>query len=1404
MLRVLGPLVVEGPDGPVSVGGPIPRRVLCALLVRPGAVVSVDALIDAAWGDNSPASAERTLISHLTRLREALVAADAAGPARLERQDGGYRVVVAPEAVDAVRLENVVGAVKDVRGVDAVAVLRDALGLWRPPGPFADLQETAYPAAEAARLVELRGAAVEALVEAHLDAGDAVSAAAEAEARLREDPFRERLWELLVLALYRQGRQGDALQAYRRAAAELRDGLGVDPGPRLRDLEGRVLAQDPGLLAVAVQSRRPCPYKGLARYDAADAELFVGRERLVEELIARLVDQRYLLVVGPSGTGKSSLVRAGLVPALAAGALPGSQAWALSVVVPGTRPVQVLEAALVDRPDVLVVDQAEEALLAEDGACLTEFGDELLAAAEKGTRVVLVLRADFFGLLAAHPGLARRAGPATVLVGPPQERELRRIVTEPAARVGLRVEPALADLVAAEVRDRPGVLPVLSTALVRTWEHRDGDTLTVASYRAGGGVAGALQRVGEEAWATLTDDEQRAACRRILLRLAVNEDGTWVRRWARRADIVTPDDPATAAALAVLTDQRLLVVRADDVSIAHEALLTGWPRLHGWLEDGRSRAAVRERLAVATTAWEESGHDPAEVYRGTRLQAALDVEAAAPEELIAAEHAFLAASTAESDRQLTEQKARADREARGRRRARLAAAGLAVALVFAASAGGYAVTQQRQAQQAALAADASRLGAEARSGGAFDRSLLLAAQAVTLDPSPGSQSDLFATLLRGDAVLKALRAGDRVPSIAFADGGREVLAITYDGLVHGWRTDDAGTRPASASTLNLEGGADGVQQTNDGSLVVSRTGSNTTPDRLEVVDPVSGQVRQRGPDVGGLFQTRWSLSQDGRVAVLAGPFVNGNLSHEVLIWRLGTPATALRRVRIGAFAVRIVPCGPTTMCVLTDDQRLLRINLAGAVESDVKLPGNTLDTLAADAAGRTAAVAGDDGLLRLIDTRSGRVLRTFGGPSRDPRVLAMSPDGSRLVGGDVGTVYFWRTDRDWLPERYDVHGGRVTSAAWSSDGAAVATGAEDGTVVLWDVDGRRRVGAVLNDALDADTSTLWATPDAIVVGQMDYARGIFRLIFVDPHDGSIHPAVGSVPGLGDEVIQTARSGDRSALVVTADSAGLTAVWDSRTHRLLGTVPLPAPDGSHATDTWVSPDGTTAATIRTGAGPILFDVASRRVLRTVPLQGSPDPDQFTKVQGWTADGSALLVSRNLSPGDDLLVVDARTGSVSFRVATGSVAVGEVAADPAGRFLALSMNDGSVRVVDARDGHPLVSPLNASSGSAINVSVSPDGRYFAVSGFPPQVTVWDTRTFTRVGVPLPVDANATDARARFTLDGRLVVTSGDVMRVFTIDPRAWLTRACAVAGRTLSRAEFEAAVPRLPYRPACAGT
>ncbi len=1411
MLRVLGPLVVDGPDEPVPVGGRIPRRILCALLVRPAAVVPVDALVQAAWGDEPPASAERTLASHVARLRDTLAHADAGAAVRLERRDAGYRLVVAPEDVDATRFEQNVRRAEELPPDDAVLVLRDALALWRPPAPFADLQDTAYPAAEASRLTELHGAAVEALVASHLEAGDAVAAAGDAEARLRNDPYRERLWELLVLALYRQGRQGDALEAFRRARAELADGLGIDPGPRLRELEEQVLAQDPRLLPVPPRTRRPCPYKGLARYDAGDADLFVGRERLVDELVGRLVDEPLLVVVGPSGAGKSSLVRAGLVPALAAGALPGSQSWAVAVVVPGAEPLRVLSEALAEGPSVLVVDQAEEALLAEDGRFLGPFGDRLLAAVVAGTRIVLVLRADFFGLLAAHPGLARRAGPATVLVGPPDEQELRRIVLEPAARVGLRVEPELADLAVADVRDRPGALPVLSTALVRAWEHRAGDTLTVASYRSGGGVAAALERVGEEAWASLDDEEQRAACRRLLLRLAGNEDGAWIRRWVRRMDLVRPDDAAAAAALAVLTGRRLVVARAEDIGIAHEALLTGWPRLRGWLEDAGARVAVLEHLADAARAWEQSGRDPAEVYRGTRLQAALDVAAAEPDDLTPLEHAFLDASAKAAERQLDEQRARADREARGRRRARLAAGVLAVALAFAASAGGYAITQQRTATRAAVTADASRLGALARSGGAYDRSLLLAAQAVALDPSPASESDLFATLLRGDAVVATMRAAGQARAIAFAPDSRSILGVTATGDVVRWPVEGgAATTVGRLAQIPGEFAYNGVlgvgaqiAAAGDGHIVL---GASARPGEssVQVLDPSTLRVLQEVP---ANVVVGWALANDHQTVVAAGGNIGARGSN-VRIWRAGAGAPHVRDVPTGGTVAGIASCGTDLACVLTDRQ-LLRVRLSdGVVERRLPLPADTVDTrqpelterLVSSADGRLLAIVTPQGTLRVLDAGTGEVVRELTGASGDLHALAFSPDGNRVAAADHSSVLVWPTHGSGRPERHEVHGGRVGAGEWSPDGATLATLGRDGAVVVLDTTGRRHVGAVLTEALTR-TTTLWATRDAVVAGQVDG-----RLLFVDPASGDVQ--VASERPHGTKAIDSARTGLTGDFLVTVDYQGGTGVWDLRTRRYLGGIDLPGDWEVFETGAWVSPDGRSAATIHDWSGPVIFDVAARRVVRQLPPLPAPPSGAAQApleigVEGWTPDGRSMLITRTLSTTtSDLLVVDATTGAVRLRVDTKDSLPQEVVADPKGRYLVVGTSTGSLLVLDAEDGHLLAPPLQANEGAVANVSVSPDGRYIAASGQPPRLTVWDTRTFRQVAVPLPLDLNAVDARARFAPDGRLVVATGRVLRAFVVDPAQWLARACREAGRVLTREEFEEVLPGRPYTPACA--
>jgi WD40 repeat protein len=306
------------------------------------------------------------------------------------------------------------------------------------------------------------------------------------------------------------------------------------------------------------------------------------------------------------------------------------------------------------------------------------------------------------------------------------------------------------------------------------------------------------------------------------------------------------------------------------------------------------------------------------------------------------------------------------------------------------------------------------------------------------------------------------------------------------------------------------------------------------------------------------------------------------------------------------------------------------------------------------------------------------------------------------------------------------------------------------------------------------------------------------------------PIRGPLPRAWMRQIESARSGRDGKLVVTTNLGGDTAVWDVASHRLLGTVDLPAapyflPNGDpkYLPDVWVAPDSRQAATIRSHAGPIVFDPVSRRVLRHLrPLPG-PAGEFDVVVAGWTPDGHSILITRQLSvTRSELFVVDATAGVVKLRVGTGAGGPSEAAEDPTGRFIALAMRDGMLRVLDAKDGHPLAPPQRANDGQVLNVSISPDGRYIATSGEPPSLAVWDTRTFRQVGIPLPLDVTASYARTRFAPDGRLVVASGSTLRAFTIDPAKWLARACQEARRTLTRAEFEEALPGRPYRPACA--
>jgi len=249
----------------------------------------------------------------------------------------------------------------------------------------------------------------------------------------------------------------------------------------------------------------------------------------------------------------------------------------------------------------------------------------LLDLIDRGARIVLTLRADYLGHCAAFPDFAGRVVDSSVLVGPLTETEVRRLVEVPARRAGLSVAPELVTLVTGEVAGQPDSLPLLSTALLRTWENRSGITLSTRSYRQGGGIARAVERLGESAYAQL-DPVAATAARRLLIRLADPGPGehTLVRRRAPSSELVGEGDTAAQRALDVLAARRLVTVTDELIEVTHEALFTAWPRLRAWLEEDEAGRRVVRHLSAAAADWLARGREDAELYRGTRLQAALD------------------------------------------------------------------------------------------------------------------------------------------------------------------------------------------------------------------------------------------------------------------------------------------------------------------------------------------------------------------------------------------------------------------------------------------------------------------------------------------------------------------------------------------------------------------------------------------------------------------------------------------------------------------------------------------------------------------------------------------------------------------------------------------------------------
>jgi WD40 repeat protein len=925
-----------------------------------------------------------------------------------------------------------------------------------------------------------------------------------------------------------------------------------------------------------------CPYVGLDAFDQRQSDRFFGRRQLVETLLQQLAQSPVLGVIGPSGSGKSSVVRAGLLPALRRGAIAGSENWRiLDPIVPSQAPLEALaELAQSDNhePVVLVVDQFEELYtrhadgevgLSDDGRAFIQALVALVQSPDMTTHVIVTLRSDFESYLELTPDFAALFRAGKVAVPGLAPAELREAIESPASQIGLQFEDGIVDDILRGVVAEPTALPLLQFTLLKLWEARDRNRITWRVYNnviadpfdsaTHRGPRWVLKHAADKLYYQDLLPEEQATLQYILLRLVRPAEGSeFVSARVSRQELYHGGGPASDRVGRVL--DKLIAARLvrqspgrtpDEqlVEVAHEALVRNWPLLNEWLAEERERLRDRIHLTAAALAWQKRGRDRKALWRGSQL-----AQARAYDNLGPLESEFVAAGRGAERSALV---------------VRLIGIGLIAASVVTIIALGvnlfllqlqYLDLKTRVARSWALAADAAAYAQTQP-----DLALLLGLQAYRTEPTPEARDVLLREAIIDARLLKFLRTDPSLESAAVAvrPDGRTVVAahtagqfITQLSVWNSGTNDPPESVPLSAATR------------------VSQVAVSPAADRL-VVSDASGHLT-----LWNTATTRAPVAPDvsldggqqlSNLVVASGDRVAFSSANRVAVWQpaLGSAVTSLAPGTADVAGLAISADGGTVawtdQCDAACGPALVHLQRTGPADAErrLNLPGQqgTYGVLAVSPDGAAIAAAGATSG-SLMDSASGGNVRQFS-PAGKITALSFSADGQKLASGDDrGNVDLWEVSTGRrLGATLQGHTDQAVSGlAFSSDGkrliSAYATAGQP--VLVWDLE--RQYGEAAHESLPAPSpKPTAASPSGHLVATGDCALNSPRVLSPSVPTGectrgdialtdtrtnqTVH-----MRGHTDRVTGLAFYGEN--ILASASRDGTVMLWDTETHQSL--------------------------------------------------------------------------------------------------------------------------------------------------------------------------------------------------------------------------------------------------------------